>query len=56
MLPFLNYLGKWYMFGWAFGDLMRDIPAICTPDDHDVFQGNLWGGQGIPKPAGSSQY
>jgi len=39
----LNYLGKWYMFGWAFGDLMRDRPTINTPDDHDVFQGNLWG-------------
>ncbi len=48
----LNYLGKWYMFGWVFGDLMRDIPAVCTPDDHDVFQGNLWGGGGIPKPSG----
>jgi len=46
----LNYLGKWYMFGWAFGDLMRDRPTICTPDDHDVFQGNLWGdgGRNIP--------
>ena len=42
----LNYLGKWYMFGWAFGDLMRDRPTICTPDDHDVFQGNLWGDGG----------
>jgi alkaline phosphatase D len=39
----LNYLGKYYMFGWAFGDLMRDRPTICTPDDHDVFHGNLWG-------------
>jgi alkaline phosphatase D len=46
----LNYLGKWYMFGWAFGDLMRDRPTICTPDDHDVFQGNIWGegGKKIP--------
>jgi hypothetical protein len=42
----LNYLGKWYMFGWAFGDLMRNIPTICTPDDHDVFQGNIWGESG----------
>jgi hypothetical protein len=50
----LNYLGKWYMFGWAFGDLMRDIPAICTPDDHDVFQGNLWGGGGIARPSGTA--
>src|SRR3546814_9903580 len=39
----LSYLGKWYMFGWAFGDVMRSRPTICTPDDHDVFQGNLWG-------------
>ncbi len=44
----VNYLGKWYMFGWAFGDLMRNIPTICTPDDHDVYQGNLWGEEGIP--------
>ena len=46
----LNYLGKWYMFGWAFGDLMRDRPTVCTPDDHDVFQGNLWGEGGIKIP------
>lgn len=39
----LNYLGKWYMFGWAFGHLLCDRPTICTPDDHDVYQGNLWG-------------
>lgn len=45
----LNYLGKWYMFGWAFGNIMRDRPTVCTPDDHDVYQGNLWGegGEGI---------
>lgn len=42
----LNYLGKYYMFGWAFGDLIRDRPTICTPDDHDIFQGNLWGESG----------
>lgn len=42
----LNYLGKWYMFGWAFGDLLRDRPSISIPDDHEVFQGNLWGDNG----------
>ncbi len=47
----LSYLGKWYMFGWAFGDLMRDIPTVCTPDDHDVFHGNLWGEDGIAFPS-----
>ena len=50
-MAILSYLGKWYMFGWAFGDIMRDIPTICTPDDHDVFQGNLWGGGGIARSA-----
>jgi phosphodiesterase/alkaline phosphatase D-like protein len=49
----LSYLGKYYMFGWAFGDLMRDVPTICTPDDHDVFHGNLWGEGGVAKPGGA---
>jgi phosphodiesterase/alkaline phosphatase D-like protein len=48
----LSYLGKYYMFGWAFGDLMRDVPTICTPDDHDVFHGNLWGEAGEKMPEG----
>lgn len=45
-----NYLGKWYMFGWAFGKLMKDRPTICIPDDHEVYQGNFWGegGETIP--------
>ena len=52
----LNYLGKYYMFGWAFGDLMRDVPTICTPDDHDVYHGNLWGeaGEDMPEERGTS--
>ncbi len=39
----LNYLRKFYQFGWAFREAMRDRPTICLPDDHDVLQGNLWG-------------
>jgi len=39
----LDYQRKWYLFGWTFRDLLRDIPAIIIPDDHDVFHGNLWG-------------
>ncbi len=42
----LNYLRKFYQFGWAFRDVMRDRPTLCIPDDHDVFQGNLWGESG----------
>lgn len=41
-----NYLRKFYQFGWSFGELMRDRPTLCIPDDHDVFQGNLWGEAG----------
>lgn len=42
----LNYLRKFYQFGWAFRDVMRDRPTVCLPDDHDVLQGNLWGESG----------
>jgi alkaline phosphatase D len=42
----LNYLRKFYMHGWAFGDAMRDRPTICVTDDHDVFHGNIWGDGG----------
>ena len=42
----LDYLYKWYLFLWAWGDITRDIPTVTIPDDHDVFQGNLWGAGG----------
>ncbi|MCM2373538.1 3-keto-disaccharide hydrolase [Aporhodopirellula aestuarii] len=44
----VNYLRKFYMFGWAFGEPMRYSPTLCIPDDHDVFQGNIWGEGGVP--------
>ena len=42
----LDYLRKWYLFGWAFGGLLRDHPAVTIPDDHDVYHGNVWGAGG----------
>ena len=42
----LDYLYHWYWFIWSFRDLMRDIPTLATPDDHDVYQGNIWGAGG----------
>lgn len=42
----LDYLRKWYVFGWSFRDLYRDRPVVIIPDDHDVFHGNLWGEAG----------
>lgn len=37
----LNYLRKYYMFGWAFRGVMAEAPTIVLPDDHDVFHGNI---------------
>ncbi|MDF1862815.1 MAG: alkaline phosphatase D family protein [Verrucomicrobiales bacterium] len=39
----LNYLRKFYQFGWSFREAMKNAPTLCIPDDHDVFQGNIWG-------------
>lgn len=50
----LNYLRKFYQFGWSFREAMKDRPTLCIPDDHDVFQGNLWG-EGGAKMQGLDQ-
>ncbi len=42
----IDYLRKWYMHGWTWRELMRDRPSVSLPDDHDVYQGNLWGEAG----------
>lgn len=55
----LDYLRKWYLFGWAFRDLMRSVPTVCQTDDHDMYQGNIWGAggrhaEGVGKPGQDS--
>lgn len=42
----LDYLRKYFLHGWAWRELLRDIPSLTLPDDHDVFHGNLWGNGG----------
>ncbi len=42
----LDYLRKWYMFGWTYQDLLSRIPSVAIPDDHDVYHGNIWGEAG----------
>ena len=42
----LDYLYKWFLWCWAYRDLARDIPCVTIPDDHDVYQGNVWGAGG----------
>lgn len=36
----------WLRFGQDFGELLRNIPTITIPDDHDIGQANLWGEAG----------
>lgn len=45
-LAVLDYLRRWYMWGWEYESLIRKLPSVCLPDDHDVFQGNIWGAGG----------
>jgi hypothetical protein len=52
--PYEDYLYKWYLWLWAFGELTAEIPAITIPDDHDVFHGNVWGAGGRATPPGTS--
>lgn len=42
-LATLDYLRKWYMFGWSYREIFRHIPSVFIPDDHDVYHGNIWG-------------
>lgn len=46
----LDYLRKWYMFGWSYRDIFRHIPCAIIPDDHDVYHGNIWGEGGKQAP------
>ncbi len=50
----LDYLRKWYLYGWAYRDLMKDRPTVSITDDHDVYHGNIWGenGKATPKEYG----
>jgi alkaline phosphatase D len=50
----LNYLRKFYQHGWAFREVMRNAPTLCLPDDHDVFQGNIWGEAGKKMDVGDT--
>ena len=46
----LDYLRKWYMFGWSYREIFRNIPSAFIPDDHDVYHGNVWGEGGKKAP------
>ena len=50
-----RHYAAWLKFGRDFGQIIKDRPTICLPDDHDVGQPNLWGESGkISTLAGAS--
>ena len=51
--PVLDMLGRYYLWLWSFEALTRNRPTVCLVDDHDVFQGNLWGWSGRKPPGGN---
>lgn len=46
------HLDAWLLFGRQFGEIIKDRPVICIPDDHDVGNANLWGNGGKPTAEG----
>ncbi len=49
-----KHLAAWLLFGRQFGEIIKDRPTICIPDDHDVGQGNLWGEEGVKSTLGGA--
>ena len=41
-----RHLAAWLKFGRDFGEIIKDRPTLCLPDDHDAGQPNLWGESG----------
>jgi len=41
-----RHYAYWLKFGRDFGEIIRNIPTVTIPDDHDVGQANLWGAAG----------
>jgi len=49
-----QHLAAWLLFGRQYGEIIKDRPTICIPDDHDVGQGNLWGEEGVKSHLGGA--
>mgnify|MGYP005853699471 CR=1 FL=1 len=41
--PTEDFLYRWLMWHWSFRSLTSKVPSLVQPDDHDVYQGNIWG-------------
>lgn len=43
----LDYLRKYFLFGWTWREMLKDRPSVMILDDHDYYQGNVWGEAGM---------
>ncbi len=41
-----RHYAYWLKFGHDFGEIIRNIPTVTIPDDHDVGMANIWGAGG----------
>ncbi|HUU91957.1 MAG TPA: metallophosphoesterase family protein [Phycisphaerae bacterium] len=48
-----RHYAYWLKFGRDFGEIIRNIPTITIPDDHDVGHANLWGAGGKKSNTGA---
>jgi len=53
--PADDYLYKWLYWIASFRELTARIPTIVLVDDHDVYQGNIWGWSGRKNTTGSNR-
>ena len=51
VFPAEDFLYKWLHWMHSFRELTDRAPTIVMIDDHDVYQGNLWGWSGRPCPS-----
>lgn len=53
--PHIDYLYKWYLTLWDLGRITRNFPTVALTDDHDVYQGDLWGDGGTASVNGQNK-
>lgn len=49
--PLLDSLYRYYLWMWSFRGLTATTPCVVLVDDHDMYQGNLWGHAGAAAPS-----
>jgi len=54
-MPADDYMYKWLHWIQSFRELTCRIPTIVQVDDHDVFQGNIWGWSGRRNTTGNNR-